>query len=72
MTIKQSKADSVPAPQVQASEVQASKATQPKQITPPFRALGIPALAAATRTAPKRPAEAPRDLPPFLRQPHNS
>ncbi|MGV6871297.1 hypothetical protein ACUSIJ_01200 [Pseudochelatococcus sp. B33] len=71
MTSKQSKADSIPAA-TPAAQVEVG-ARQPKQITPPFRALGIPALAAATRSVPKKkPAEAPRDLPPFLRQPHNS
>ncbi|MGI6244278.1 MAG: hypothetical protein ACOYJQ_00725 [Pseudochelatococcus sp.] len=45
-----------------------------KRVLPSFRALGIPALAAATRRAPatREKAQAPRDLPAFLRQPHYS
>lgn len=66
MTIQQSKADTAPATDVKAA------ARQPAEVTPQFRALGIPALAAATRSAPKRPAENKRELPHFLRQPHYS
>lgn len=66
MITKQSQADSIPAADVRAD------AGQQKSITPPFRALGIPALAAATRSVPKRPAEVRRELPPFLRHPHGS
>ncbi|MFC0217489.1 hypothetical protein FHS82_003198 [Pseudochelatococcus lubricantis] len=45
-----------------------------KRLPPPFRALGIPALAAATRRAQgsRDTAKAAHDLPVFLRQPHYS
>lgn len=72
MTIKQSKADTIPAPTDEVTADIGHPKQITKQVTPPFRALGIPALAAATRSAPKRQAEPARDLPPFLRQPHYS
>lgn len=66
MTIKQSKATDVSSTETKAT------VRQSDQVVPPFRALGIPALAAATRAAPKRRVETVKDLPPFLQQPHNS
>lgn len=66
MTKKQSKAETISTTGIQIEN------RSEKQVTPPFRALGIPALAAATRSAPRASATAPRELPHFLRHPHGS
>ncbi|MFT0892080.1 hypothetical protein [Pseudochelatococcus sp. G4_1912] len=70
MNIKHQIADTVANPAAQSAQAALNSS---KSVTPPFGALGMPALAAATRNAPKStPTKASHELPHFMRNPQNS